>query len=72
MVGLLPDCLRAHLSGTLEDIEATVCATEPAPSLAARQARPVQVGQPVAERWTRYRVRRVQRCLKLVVLHIFL
>ena len=40
-VSLLPDCLAAHLSGTLPEVEATVRATEQAPTLAAaaRQAR---------------------------------
>ena len=39
-VSLLPDCLAAHLAGTLPEVETTVRATEQAPTLAAaaRQA----------------------------------
>ena len=67
-VSLLPDCLAAHLSGTLPEVEATVRAAEQAPTLAAAaaKARPEHVEQPGAERWTRRRVRRVQACLELL------
>jgi len=34
-VSALPDCLAAHYSGTLQTLEALVCAVEQAPSLAA-------------------------------------
>ena len=34
-VSLLPDCLAAHLAGTLPEVETTVRATEQAPTLAA-------------------------------------
>ena len=67
-VSLLPDCLAARLSGTLEEVEATVRAVEEFPNLreAADEARPHGVGEAAARRWTQRRALLVQACLELL------
>ena len=67
-VSLLPDCLAAHLSGTLPEVEATVRAAEQAPTLAAavEKARPTGGGARAAKDWVRRRLRRVRACLELL------
>lgn len=66
---LLPDCLAAHLPGTLNDLEAIVAVAEQAPSLeaAANALRRDLIHLPGAMRWLRRRVRRVHQCLVVVI-----
>ena len=62
-ISLLLDCLAAHLSGTLAEIEATVRAVDESPTLrkAAQQLRTGEMMEPgAAERWTRRRALLVQ------------
>lgn len=64
---LLPDCLAARLSGTLEEIEAVVTTVEQAPSLeAAAQSLRLDIELPGALRWMRRRVQAVHRALHLL------
>ncbi len=65
---LLPDCLAARLSGTLEEVEAAVVAVEEARSVeaAADGLRP-DIELPGALRWTRHRLGPVHRALKLLL-----
>jgi hypothetical protein len=62
---LLPDCLAAHLSGTLSEVEAVVRAVEQAPSLeaACQELRP-DIELPGVLRWARRRVQAVQAALQ--------
>jgi hypothetical protein len=65
---LLPDCLAARLSGTLDELEDVVVIAERAPSLeAAVDTLRLDIQLPGALRWLRRRVRLVQRCLVLVI-----
>lgn len=65
---LLPDCLAARLPGTLAELEALVVVAEQAPSLAAAASRlRLDIELPGVLRWLGRRVRRVHRCLVLVV-----
>jgi hypothetical protein len=61
---LLPDCLAARLSGTLEEVEAVVRAAEQAPSLEALcKHRRLDIELPGALRWVRRRVQDVHGAL---------
>lgn len=64
---LLPDCLAARLSGTLEEVEAVVETVEKAPRLAAaaNELR-LDIELPGALRWRRRRVQAVHRSLHLI------
>ena len=62
---LLPDCLAARLSGTLNEVEAVVRAAEQAPSLeAACQALRPDIELPGVLRWARRRVQAVHAALQ--------
>jgi len=65
---LLPDCLAARLSGSLEEVEAAVVAVEEARSVeaAADRLRP-DIDLPGALRWTRHRLGPVHRALRLLI-----
>lgn len=64
---LLPDCLAARTSGTLEEVEAVVRAVEQAPSLeSAAQSLRLDIELPGALRWLRRRVHAVHRALHLL------
>lgn len=65
---LLPDCLAARMSGTLEEVEAAVDAMEQAPTqaIAAEEIRPF-VYLPGALRWMRRRVKGVYLFLHLLL-----
>ena len=65
---LLPDCLAARLSGSLEEVEAAVVAVEEASSVeaAADRLRP-NIDLPGALRWTRHRLGPVHRALRLLI-----
>ena len=65
---LLPDCLAARLSGSLEEVEAAVVAVEKARSVeaAADHLRP-DIDLPGALRWTRHRLGPVHRALRLLL-----
>jgi hypothetical protein len=65
---LLPDCLAAQLSGSLEEVEAAVAAVEEAPSVeaAADRLRP-DIDLPGALRWTRHRLGPVHRALRTLI-----
>ena len=68
-VSLLPDRLASRLSGTLEEVEATVRAVDESPTLgeAAQQVRKGEMMEPGAvERWTHRRALLVQACLELL------
>ena len=68
-VSLLPLCLAAHVSGSLDGIEEAVRQSREARSFAAaaRQARPAEECGPAgAERWLRRRVGWLQEVLRLV------
>ncbi len=62
---LLPDCLAARLSGTLNEVEALVRAVEQAPSLeaACQDLRP-DIELPGVLRWARRRVQAVHAALQ--------
>ncbi|NEV65466.1 hypothetical protein, partial [Thiorhodococcus minor] len=61
---LLPDCLAAHLSGTLSEVEALVRAAEQAPSLEALcDSERLDIELPGALRWIRRRVQGVHALL---------
>lgn len=65
---LLPDCLAARLTGTLNELEDVVALAERAPSLEAAANRlRLDIELPGALRWLRHRIRLVQRCLAVVV-----
>ncbi|MFY9975348.1 MAG: hypothetical protein WAK53_13895, partial [Chromatiaceae bacterium] len=62
---LLPDCLAAHLSGTLSEVEAVVRAVEQAPSQeAACQGLRPDIELPGVLRWARRRVQAVREALQ--------
>jgi hypothetical protein len=64
---LLPDCLAARLSGTLDEVEAVVRATEQATGLeAACQGMRLDIELPGALRWVRRRVQAVHTSLHLL------
>ena len=66
---MLPLCLAAHVSGSLDGIEEAVRQSREARSFAAaaRQARPAEECGPAgAERWLRRRVGWLQEVLRLV------
>lgn len=65
---LLPDCLAARMSGTLEEVEAAVDAMEQAPTqaAAAEEIRPI-IYLPGALRWMRRRVKGVYLFLHLLL-----
>ena len=65
---LLPDCLAARLSGSLEEVEAAVVVVEEARSVeaAADRLRP-DIDLPGALRWTRHRLGPVHRALRLLI-----
>lgn len=65
---LLPDCLAARLPGTLDELEHVVALAERAPSLeAAAAVLRLDIELPGALRWLRRRIRKVQRCLVIVI-----
>ena len=65
---LLPDCLAARLPGSLDELERVVALAEQAPSLeAAANTLRLDIELPGALRWLRRRIRRVQRCLVIVI-----
>ncbi len=65
---LLPDCLAARLSGSLDELEHVVAVAERAPSLEAAANRlRLDIEMPGALRWLRRRVARVHQCLVLVI-----
>ena len=66
---LLPDCLAARLSGTLDALEAVVVVAEGAKSLekAANEVRADAVELPGAVRWLRRRVHLVYNALARVI-----
>lgn len=65
---LLPDCLAARLSGTLDELEHVVAVAERAPSLeAAANTLRLDIELPGALRWLRRRTRLVQRCLVVLI-----
>ena len=64
-VSLLPDCLAARLPDTVEEVEATMCATEQVPSWRRRGKLVAGLGERVAvQGWTCCPGRRVQPCRK--------
>ena len=67
-IGLLPDCLSSHLSGSLADVEAVIDAVEAARSLesAAGALRPT-IDLPGAVRWTRRRLQMVRGLLTTLI-----
>ena len=67
-VSLLPDCLAARLSGTLEEVEATARAVEESPTLrkASLEVREGHCEPGAADRWTRRRALLVTACLELL------
>lgn len=66
---LLPDFLAARLPGTLNEVEQAVAVAEQAGSLeaAADAVRCDAIELPGAVRWLQRRVRRVHRCLRLII-----
>jgi hypothetical protein len=61
---LLPDCLAAHLRGTLAEVEAVVGAVEQAKSLEAACAKlRLDIGLPGVLRWVRRRVQAIHASL---------